>query len=69
MSIPVTWFLCPLIFPPVPLSVSDLGSCVVSARVSHPLLPQGVVGIDGAPGAKGNVVCVLPFDLKHFLMP
>lgn len=30
-----------------------------SALVSHPLPPQGVVGSDGAPGAKGNVVCVL----------
>ena len=30
----------------------------MSALVSHPLLPQGVIGSDGAPGAKGNVVRV-----------
>lgn len=39
----------------------------VSAPISQPLLSQGVVGIDGAPGAKGNVVCVLPSDLSCFL--
>ena len=42
----------------------------MSALVSHPLLPQGVIGSDGAPGAKGNVVrvptpdaCLLDFWL------
>ena len=44
---------------PLCLSVSQTQAPPrVSALVSHPLLPQGVIGSDGAPGAKGNVVRV-----------
>lgn len=47
-------------------SASQCVDAHMSARVSLPVLPQGVVGIDGAPGAKGNVVRVLPLTPDAF---